>query len=269
MKTKIVGTMILIANLMLSCCFAAKVSTQETSNQTNFILWEDLRETPVLKKIDRRQLKIITKVMPDEFNNYHKQLKNDLDMNDAKLSLSLVLRADDLRKQNSDPNHQEDFNRTYYTTWVLTTEVMQKTKNPEVKKLILENWNSYLKKDDKSVPYQIYAVIGHDDPNQDRGFFTEDFWKLLEKTKNKKTISAISFVVFGCGNREDYKRLEDKKREPGIDKESHGFINRALSWMRYRFSHDKNDPGPSFGRPRMTFIDEYQDPNSKSVEKQL
>ena len=53
-------------------------------------------------------------------------------MNDVELSLSLVSRADDLRKNNFDPNNQENFNRTYRTTWILTTGLMQKTKNPEV-----------------------------------------------------------------------------------------------------------------------------------------
>jgi hypothetical protein len=247
MKNKMLGTITVIASLILSC-FALATNANKTST--------------IIKNKD--SLKAMTKIMPEEFKNYEKQLKKDYGISDANLTLSFVSKAYDLRKNNSDPNKQEDLNRTYRTTWLLCTGLFQKTKDTEVKKIVLNNWNTYLKKDDKFAQYQIYA-IAYEGADRSRSFLTEDFWNLLEHTKNKKTILAICNVVEQCGNKEDANHLSliEKKRSG----DEQGIIQLTLSWMEYRFRNDKTDPGPSRPLPGISFKDDDQKPNSKSVQK--
>lgn len=246
MKTKMLGTMIMAVLLISNNALATDTTKESFSmlqslNQNNLMLPTDSNETSVITRIDKRELQAIIKVMPEEFKNYEKQLKKDYGMSDAKLTLSLVSRAMDLMKNNSDPNKQEDYNRTYCVAWQLTQDIMRKTKDSEIKKLILNNWNSSLKKDDGYVPYQVYAIR---DPN----LFNDDFWKLLEKTKRKSTITSICVMLLGFANKENaqfYTEMLMKKQDTEIEGESKGDIQNTLNWIKYKISGDKTKPGPA------------------------
>ncbi len=238
MKTKMISTiMLIVIMLMIDNILAANAT-----------------------KNDKIENQAIAKVLPEEFNNYKKELKGDHGRNDANITLNLVTKANDFLKENSDPNKQEFYNKAYYETWCLCIGITKKTKDPEVKKNILEKWNSSLKKDDITVPYQIYAIAYNGwDPN--RSFLTEDFWKLLKQTKRKKTISAIGLVLYQYGNPEDADRLMEK-RKSGIDIESQEIIQNAINHMNYRFIGDRTNPGPAAGPPRMDMKSEVIEPNS-------
>lgn len=220
-------------------------------------------------KKDDEYIKAIAKVLPDEFENYKKQINGDNGLNDAKVSLSLVSTAQDLilkSTDNTDPNQQEEYNKAYYATWRFCTAIMKKTKDQEVKKLILERWNNSIKKDDISVPYQIYA-IAYDGWDPNRSLLSEDFWKLLEQTKRKKAITAISFVLYQYGNREDAEILM-KKQNSGIDIELQVITQRAITWMDCRLSGYKSMP-PT-GRPsRLDFKVTSEHTNIKKGPKAI
>jgi hypothetical protein len=230
MKTKIISITILIVLISSNSLLAAS------------------------SKIDKRETLAMTNVLPEEFKDYQKKAKGDNGINDAKLTLSLVSDANDLVIKIPDPNKKEDYNRAYCATWILCMDIMKKTKDSEAKKMILEKWNSSLKKDDMSVPFQIYSLATTGwDPN--RIFVNEDFWTLLEKTKNKQTISAISFILYLHGNQEDASRLL-RKANSGIDKESQNIIFNAVNYMNYRFKGDQTLPGPASLPPIPDFIGE-------------
>jgi hypothetical protein len=228
MKTKMISITILIVCLLIS---------------NNSLLASS-------SKIDKRETLALTNVLPEGFKDYQKKAKGDNGINDAKLTLSLVSDANDLVIKIPDPNKKEDYNRAYCATWILCTDIMKNTKDTDVKKLILEKWNSSLRKDDLTVPYQIYAI-------KDSNLFTDDLWKLLENTKMRHTISAISCMLLGSSNRENEKQFTEmliKKRDSKIDGDSKGDIQRTLNWINYSLHGDKTLPGPAARPPIPDFI---------------
>ena len=227
MKPIIASVTILVINFVMSCnCIAINMNTVDN--------------------------KIIAKVLPEAFASLQRKLKGDYGMNDANMVISLVSEANDLIIKTSDPNKQENCNKAYCQAWRLGIEIALKTKEPKTKKYILDKWNNYLMKDDVTVPYQIYALVYNRDPN--RIFLTDDFWKLLKKTKHKKTILAISHVLCENGNQEDIERLKNKIKS-GIESELQQIIQEAINCMNYRFINDNNIPGPAEGLPPLDFKD--------------
>ena len=204
-----------------------------------------------LTKSDEMRNQAIAKVLPEEYANYEKELKGDSGLSDTQASFLLVSKAKALLgKPAENTSKEEEYNRAYYATWHLCLRMRQNAKDPAVQKLILDQWDSYLREDDKPVPFQIYALT-------DRSLLTGDFWKLLQQTKRKKTISAICYVLYHHGDREDAERLT-QKRKSGIDVELQEIIQNAINWMNYRLSGDKTNPGPAAAPPKI----DIKDPSS-------
>jgi len=196
----------------------------------------------------------IAKVLPTDFANYQKQVVGDNGAGDCQATFQFISKAKEiLGKPTENKREKENRNKTYYASWRLCIRMYHNTNDTTVKQMILEHWNHSLKNDDKVVPFQIYAIS---EPLWDKSFLTEDFWKLLQRTIQKKTISAISFIVYQRGDEADMKRLE-QKRDSGIDFELQGIIQNAINWMNYRFRGDKTYPGPAAIGPTMDFHDDF------------
>jgi hypothetical protein len=123
---------------------------------------------------------------------------------------------------------------------------MKVSKDQTTRRVVLDEWNRYLRDDDSSVPSQLYALA----EQWDRDLLTEDFYQLLKKTKNKKTIAAIAYAFYEHGNASDADRLL-QKRKSGIDIESQQMIQNAINWMNYRLSGNNKDIYPAAFPPRI------------------
>jgi hypothetical protein len=199
------------------------------------------------------EIRDMVTVLPAEYADYQRQITGDNGLGDCQATFQLIAKAKEiLEKPIENKSEKEDRNRVYCASWCLCLRIYQSTNSQEVKNTILAHWNNALKNDDNVVPFQIYALAG---PLADRNFMTEEFWKLFQKTIQKKTISAISYIVFCLGDEADMKRLE-QKRDSGIDFDLQGVIQRTINNMNYRFGCDKTSPGPAQGPPTRNFEDE-------------
>ncbi len=195
----------------------------------------------------------IIKVMPAEYAKYKKQTTGKNDINDCNETLALLSEAkamlDKPAKERVYKN--EDYAKAYFSTWHLCWRVKQNSKDPAVQKRILEEWNNSLIKDDNATAYQICTIAYN---YRDRSFLTDKFWELLRQTNKKKTISAISLVLYQYGNSEDINKLKEK-RDAVTDPKLKQIIQNAINWRNYRLSDDKTNPGPAEAPPRMDMND--------------
>jgi hypothetical protein len=213
----------------------------------------------------------IAKVLPDDFASYQRQLKGDNGLNDARACLLLASKAKTLPgKTAENAKQEEDYNFAYCASWRQCLRAMQNNKEKAVQELILEQWNELLKEDDEAVPYQIYANAG---PWANTSLVTDDFWKLLEKTNRKTTISAICFMLYGFANQENGNRYIERlmqKQKSGIDIELQGIIQNTINWIKYNLSSNKaTDPGPAALGPTLDFKSKLGEANTPKSPKEI
>jgi hypothetical protein len=122
---------------------------------------------------------------------------------------------------------------------------MRETKDEAARKTIAERWNESLV-DGALAPSQIYAFARQ----WDRTLLTDEFWRLLSETKNRKTLSAICYALYEQGTEEDAKKLVQKDKATE-DVELRQIIVNALNWIRYKHSGDTTNPGPAARPPHM------------------
>ena len=81
-----------------------------------------------------------------------------------------------------------------------------------------------------------------------RDLLTPEFWLLLRKTKDKAVISAISYVLYLYGTKDDAEKLLEKEKALN-DSELQEIVQNALNWIRYSRSGNTNGPGPAAAPP--------------------
>lgn len=185
----------------------------------------------------------IAKVLPEGYATYEKALAQGNGTNDARASLELLAKAkESLRQSPKITGADQDRIAAYRATWCLCLRAMKESKDETAQRLILDKWNENLAEDDDAVASQVYALS----EQWDRRLLTDDFWKTLQQTNNKKMVSAIGYSLYQQGNQDDLDRMvKIEKQTPG-----RGLPN-AISWLRYRLSGDKTNPGPAAAPPRM------------------
>ena len=79
----------------------------------------------------------------------------------------------------------------------------------------------------------------------------DDFWNLLQRTKSKRVLSAMCYVVYRRGDRDDIPRLKKAVRALPKGDERSQVVQDAINWMSYRLSGDKTYPGPAAAPPTL------------------
>lgn len=185
----------------------------------------------------------IAKIFPDDYAAYERKLIQSNGTNDANAVIELL--ANVKKTVNHLPYgaaKDQDCIAAYRAAWCLCLRVLQESKDEHAHQLILDKWNDYLREDDEAVPSQIYALV----KQWDRKLLTDVFWKTLQQTKNKKTVSAIGYALYQKGNMDDLNQLIN------VEKQTRGCgLPNAISWLRYRLSGDMTNPGPAAAPPRM------------------
>lgn len=185
----------------------------------------------------------IEKSFPVEYANYEKMLAQENGTNDAHAVLELLAKIKNSLGQAAKSSVEErDRNAAYQAGWRLSLQTMTETKDESAQQHILDEWNRSLREDNDAVPSQIYALS----EEWNRKLLTDDFWNTLQQTKNRKTVSAIGYALYRHGNQDDLNRMvKIEEFSPG-----RGLPN-AISWLRYRLSDDKTNPGPAAAPPHM------------------
>ena len=166
--------------------------------------------------------------------------------NAVRESLDLLSKAKQSLQQTSNAAGEDQARiAAYRAAWSQCLQTMKKSEDQATHRLVLDEWNRCLRDDDSSVPSQVSALA----EQWDRNLLTEDFYQLLKKTNNKKTIAAIAYAFYEHGNATDADQLM-QIRKSGIDIESQEIVQNAINWMNYRLSGNNEDLYPAAFPPR-------------------
>lgn len=192
----------------------------------------------VSKGVENMSEPAIAKVLPAEYAAYEQALTGDHGLNDARASIAFLSKVKEtLGRSLSSHSQEQDSISAYRATWRLCLRTMQNSNDRTAQKLIIDEWNKSLREDSAVTPSQVYALS----EQWDRKLLSDDFWRLLRQTNNKKTISAICYVLYVHGNQDDAKRLTDSHKPE---------TQNAVNYMNYKLSDDTS-PGPAAAPPRM------------------
>ena len=142
---------------------------------------------------------------------------------------------------------------TYLAAWRLCLRRLQETNNKDEKKKLKAMWDICLMENDALTPFQVYAL----DDCWDRNFLDDSFWTLFEKTKKRKTLKALTYILYKHGNQGDIKRLE-QNLDGELDAATQNVIQNAINWMNARLLWP-DDEGPAAWPPRMEAWDQLDE----------
>jgi hypothetical protein len=221
-----------------------------------------------LAGVNARNEERIAEAMPVEFAEYRKRLAGDGGPNDANETILLIKKAKACLLSH-EPNlpKESEWIDTYVTAWQLCLRRYEAAADAETRASVLDAWNHELKLDDEAVPFQIRAILHPSWWN--RAFLTEDFWALLDHSRNPKTIKAIATVLAYQGDATDEERLLTELNRLSSDVDVGVFVQleQAINYVdaQLRLGHSPSGIlGPALDTTRI------KDPETTSLSpKQL
>lgn len=173
----------------------------------------------------------MTDAMPSDWATYKKEFAGNFGESDARAAVRLMLAARQLRAEA--PPRTEASRKlgvAYRTAWQLCIRAFKNSKDPAARKVILDEWNKLLRKDGKFMVGQVIALEIDWDP----AFLTDDFWRLVGRSRDKNTLVAVCFVMIPHGSKEDYERLG--KKQASLDVRQDHELVAILGYTRYRMT---------------------------------
>ncbi|MBN1868577.1 hypothetical protein JW916_14945 [Candidatus Sumerlaeota bacterium] len=189
----------------------------------------------------------LVKLMPNDLAAYERGLSGDNTVADVQSSLFLLSKAKDLAlTPSTEISELRDRHKAYTEAWEICLRARRESGDPQARQTLLEGWNESLRADDVTVPWQLASLLSDE---WDRTLLTEDFWRLLQSTKKKKTRSAICSILLSRGESADEERLRQIAKT-ATDDDLRDVITRTLRYMEYRRQpSDPMNPGPATAPP--------------------
>lgn len=191
-------------------------------------------------------------VVPDDMQSYRKIKSAGSDKEVLVAALNLVQktreiwisRENDMQSLIGDRSHA---GLAYSMSWSLVIELMNSTKDPNVKAEILKEWDTALS--DKSVQWQVSSLR----KTWNRELLTQSFIKLFRETNDPKLICEFTSVFGDHGEIAEEKLLKEKLQllPKQMDTKSKDFetcvksINWALRSIGYWKNGDETRMGPN------------------------
>jgi hypothetical protein len=171
----------------------------------------------------------MTTAMASDWNTFKKEFPGDRGIGDARAAVRLMLKARRVRAESSPGSERTRMaGVAYRTAWGFCLRAFKNSKDAAARQLILDEWNKLLSTGGKFLGAPFTALSF----DWDRAFFTDDFWRLLEGSKDENTLAAMCQVMIQYGNRDDYERL--RKKAMSLDAGKELGIKKILSTTLYR-----------------------------------
>jgi hypothetical protein len=199
--------------------------------------------------VDKVADAVIEKVLAEDYAVFHVSFVGDFGTNDARAAIALMKKAKDVADR---AGESEDARRDAFeaqrAAWRVCFQVRRNSTDRGVKEIIFGEWEAALTGSVAAAVAPIYALS----EVWDREMLSDNFWSLLQNTKDKKTIAAITYLIYKSGDDSDQEKLVHK-RDSLVDPTLRQIIRNEINWREFNKSGAKNSPGPAALRPTMEY----------------
>ena len=194
---------------------------------------------------------IIAQLAPNEYRELNEQRSTDV-QNSAAAALKLLhATRENLRAVRAQKDYDYDFVNAHAGAWRICLETRNSLKDPTAKQPILDEWNGSLRVENDEIPIQFAATIF---PKAwDKDLFSDEFWRLAERTTNKKTLSAICWLLYTHWPSAELQLLQ--KREESAKPPLVGYIRAAIDQIKFQNQPSGSTVPPPASEPPTLQLD--------------
>ncbi len=188
----------------------------------------------------------IRKVAPEQLEAYQRAAARSAGIETTRAGLAVLAKAaEGVEGPYASEEQRGQVVTGYFNAWRLCLRLWRSAKDPAAKDLVLDRWNIALAKGGRGVVYPLRAL----DCEGGRGLMTEEFWALLRKSDDLRTVNAICCVLYHHGELADMKPLHEKLAS-GAPPSLRGQLESAIVHWKYDHSdHLWPDGSFNYGPP--------------------